>query len=365
MATASPQFIQTNKRPELQIHPAAPKKLECEFLTETGYAEWDELVDRSPHGTPFHYSWWLNVVANSFRLLVVRDEAGRMIGGIPLPEKRALGLELLHSPVLTPYLGPIFLLDPSDGICDQLHLMRSYGEALARSIGKFDSFRYIASANAPDLQGFLWAGFAVSLAYTFRFSALQSLEEITKGITRTHKQKLTKADRLGLYVSRDEGLETLLKLNKMTFERQGSQPNFSDSTLLQLWKAALSRGKGNLYLAYTVEGTPVAGLLTVHSQRTTYQIVSGFNPAFPNVPGQNFVLWTAVQDALKAGRDFDFEGSGMRGVEAFYRRWGAQALPVWRIEKAGSLKGAVIQASIRFKDSRRLQDSPRAQSSSV
>ncbi len=238
--------------------------------------------------------------------------------------------------------------------------MRSYGEALARGIGQFDSFRYVAGTSAPDLQGFLWAGFRVSLAYTFRFSASQSIEEICKGITRTHRQKLAKAKRLDLRIVRDDGLETLLELNKMTFKRQGSRPTFADPILLRLWKAAAERRQANLYLANTAEGYPVAGLLTVHDARTTYQIVSGFNLAFLDIPGPNLVLWAGLQDALNAGRDFDFEGSSLRGVEAFYRRWGARAVPVWRIEKAGTLRGTLAQAAIHYKDAKRLQNSTRA-----
>ena len=348
---ASPQ---SNRAPNKQALPsvcrqANVERVFCQFLTASEYPDWDRLVDLSPHGTVFHYSWWLAQTSEAFRLLVAKNEAGQILGGIPLPEKRRAGLRLLHTPPLTPYLGPIFDLYGTDGVCDQLHRMRSAGEAIAGSLGDFDSFRYMAGAVAPDLQGFLWADFSVSLAYTFRFSARQGIPEISRGITRTHMQKLTKAKKLNLEVVKDQSIEALLSLNKMTFERKETQRPFDDSLPLNLWREASQRQRANLYIAYTSDAQAVAGLLTVHDSRTTYQIISGFDPAFLDIPGQNLLLWTAVQDTLAAGRDFDFEGSGLKGVEAFYRRWGATAVPVWRIEKTGSLLGILANFTQRYR----------------
>jgi hypothetical protein len=358
MSTAPAQITpnQTALKPARNAVPAS--RTTCRFLSPADYPQWDELVHKSPHGTIFHHSWWLSVTSTSFRILGVHSEDGRLVGGLPLPSRSVAGLKLLHSPVLTPYLGPIFDLSGADGLSDQLHLMRSCGEALARAIGPFDSFRYIAGADAPDLQGFLWAGFAASLAYTFRFSSRQSLTEISKGMTRTHLQKVTKAKRLNLQIVRNGSIEDLLTLNHMTFARKGATAPYHREVVLGLWEAARSRGHANLYVAKTEKEQPVAALFTVHDDRTTFQIVSGFDPAFADIPGQNWVLWNAIQDAIEAGRNYDFEGSGLRGVETFYRRWGCAAVPVWRIEKAGSLRGSLAHWAIRYQDKKNSKDSP-------
>jgi hypothetical protein len=353
MSTATAQITQDQPVSQPIAKPAPQQKMRCEFLSVADYPSWDALVSKSPHGTVFHHSWWLAVTAASFRILGVRNEKGHLVGGLPLPSKSVRGLKLLHAPVLTPYLGPIFDVSGADGTCDQLHLMRSCGEALARAVGPFDSFRYIAGADAPDLQGFLWAGFNASLAYTFRFSSKQSITEISKAMTRTHMQKLTKAKRLNVEVSRDGDPETLLELNRMTFERKGAVAPYDAELAARLWKTAHDRGHADLYVATTEKNQPVAALFTVHDERTTYQIVSGFNPSLPDVPGQNVVLWTAIQDAIEAGRNYDFEGSSLRGVETFYRRWGCEAVPVWKIEKTGSLRGTLAQLAIRYLDRKR------------
>src|SRR5690242_16822949 len=352
MAAPAPLATQTAKEPAKAL-PSSARVETCEVLPESLYAEWDQFVDASPHGTVFHFSWWLAITAESFRLLVARDERGRIVAGIPLPGKKRAGLRLLHSPVLTPYLGPIFDLAGVEGNCERLHLMRHYGELLAWNLGTFDSFRCIAGASGPDLQGFLWAGFQVCLGYTFRFNASETIADIQKGITRTHLQKLSKAKRLNLKVEKDSSVDVLLDLNKLSFARKATTPPYTDETVRRLWHAASQRGMVDVYKASTAEGRPIASLFTVHDSRTTYQIISGFDPAFLDLPGQNSLLWTAAVDALTAGRHFDFEGSSIRGVETFYRRWGASAMPVWRLQKHGSRRGWLIGLALNYGEMRK------------
>ena len=349
---SAPIVIQPPRAPARTPSQGAPAAA-CEILPACLYSEWDRFVDASPHGTIFHFSWWLAVTAQSFRLLVVRDEHSRIIAGIPLPEKARAGFRLLHSPVLTPYLGPIFDLSGVEGTCEQLRVMRHYGELLARNLGPFDSFSCISGAAGPDLQGFLWAGFQVCLAYTFRFDACRNVADIQKGMTRTHAQKLSKAKRLNLQVERDSSVEVLLNLNKRSFARKGTAPPYADEIVNRLWTAASQRGLADTYRASTAEGRPIAALLTVHDSRTTYQIVSGFDPESLDLPGQNSLLWAAAVDALTAGRHFDFEGSSIRGVETFYRRWGATAAPVWKLQKYGSLRGRLVGLAMNYRDARK------------
>jgi GNAT acetyltransferase-like protein len=326
------------------------KEIACRVLERADYAEWNNLIDRSPHGTIFHYSWWLQTTAADFKILAIRNERGAIVAGMPVPRERRPGLTLLCSPSLTPYLGPVFDLSCIESTCDRLHFMRSHGEVLARNLKSFDSVRYVAGASAPDLQGFLWAGFRVHLAYTFRFPATHTLDQVAAGMTRTHHQKLTKAMRLNLRVIRDDGLEDLISLNRMTFEKQGLKPGCSSDFLTRLWNVAYEQKRGHLYIARNSDDKPVAALLTVHDNRTTYQIVSGVNPEFREIPGAYLVLWNALQDSLLAGRDYDFEGSSLRGVECFYRRWGASAVPIWRLEKSGSWRGGLFQSLVDRRD---------------
>src|SRR5579872_6571055 len=316
------------------------------MMSREQYGEWDSLVTKSPHGTIFHYSWWLDAVDQDFKILGCwNSETGKLVAGIPLPWKKRAGLLLYHPPRLTPYLGPIFDLSEDDTTSEQLSMMRHCGEQLAQAIQGFDCLYYIAGAAAPDLQGFVWAGFSVELAYTFRFDAGMTPESVSEQITRTHRQKLKKSSQY--IIEAGDDLRALATLSNQTFERQGIACPFSESYLRQLWDALSRRGKATLYTARDLKQRPVSSLLVVHDERTSYQIVSGIDTTLRDSPAGYLLTWRAICDALNAGRSFDFEGSGIRGVEKYYRRWGAPARPVWQLKKDGSFRGWLARAAYR------------------
>jgi hypothetical protein len=306
-------------------------------LSRGDFPQWDALVSLSPHGTVFHYSWWLEATGSEFKILGCWDEDGSLIGGIPLPFKRRAGFMLYHSPCLTPYLGPIFDLTDAETTGDQLSVMRGCGEQIARAIQGFDSFSTIAGAAAPDLQGFLWAGFRADLTYTFRIDAGTPQDKAFQQITRTHRQKLKKAAQY-VVATRDD-VACLSELSGQTFDRQGVDRPYNEAYLRRLWQEVSKRARGTLYTAHDLKGRPVAALFVVHDRRTSYQIVSGVDITQRDSPAGYLLTWRAICDALNAGRTFDFEGSRIRGVEQYYRRWGAQAYPVWQLTKTGSLRG--------------------------
>jgi hypothetical protein len=184
----------------------------------------------------------------------------------------------------------------------------------------------------------LWAGFCTDLTYTFRIEAGTTIDDAFRQTARTHRQKLKKDAQY--IVEADNDVAALATLSNQTFERQGIARPFTEDYLRSLWREISKRGRGIVYTARDLNGQPGAALLVVNDDRTSYQIVSGVDMSSRNSPAGALLTWRAICDALKAGRIFDFEGSRIRGVEEYYRRWGGQAHPVWHLKKTGSLRAS-------------------------
>lgn len=320
-----------------------------DLLHPSEFSSWDALVSRSPHGTVFHYSWWLEATGYDFEILVCREASG-ITAGIPLPRKRRAGLTLFHAPPLTPFLGPIFDLSSARSASEAVSSMRRLGELLADAIKGFDSFIYSVGASAPDLQGFLWAGYHASLGYTFRFEADTSADQVLAVMAKGQRGALSKAQRHQSIVDADAKFDTLLDLVKQTFNRQGLSFPYDDDLPRRLWDAAHARGLAKVVLARSQNGPYVAGLLAVHDPRTTYLLLEGTSAKGRSTGGVALVEWEAIQDALRAGRAWDYEGSEIRGVEPRLRHWGAVPKPVWHLTRAGSVRGAVAQMILRSRN---------------
>ena len=322
----------------------APKEIPCEVLGTGSYPEWDELVERSPHGTVFHYSWWLQTTAKEFVLLGTRNERGALVAGLPLPLQGRRRGRAIEVPMLTPYLGPIFDLSKNDDTCDRLHFMRTHGEVLASGLAPFDSFRCDTGSRFPDLQGFLWMGFQASLAYTDRLPASSSADQILKGMSDADRGELRNALRLNLNVSCDDGIEDLTFLNHKIARRHGKKSECPPDVLNLLWSTAYAQDHAHTYVARTSDHTPIAALLAVHDKHTTYHILSAVHPEFEAIPALHLISWTALQDSLLAGRSFEFTRLVGLDHESACSHWGATSVPTWRLERAASWRAGLFHS---------------------
>ena len=220
--------------------------------------------------------------------------------------------------------------------------MRRGGEALARGISGFDTLSYWAGSGAPDLQGFLWAGFDVQVGYTMRFESGSRPADILASMAKKHRNALHKGIRDGIECVVGDEVDTLLELHELTFKRQGLQLPYSLDLPRRLVMATLNRGKARIYVA-RVRGDIAAILWVVHDSRSSYLLIAGGYPSLRPTGAGNLIEWHAIQDALSGGRAFDFEGSQLRGVEQHYRHWGAEARPIWHITGPGTSIGALAR----------------------
>ena len=327
----------------MTLQHAAPKMKEfvVACVQPAQYGEWNALVAKSPHGTVFHNSWWLEATGYELEILGCWDPNGRLVSGIPLPRKRRAGLLLYHYPPMAPYLGPIFDLSSEKEPREQLAIMRHQGELLAAAIQGFDNLVYSVGAVGPDLQGFLWAGFRAELSYTFRFEAGTTPEQAMEGSARTCRQKFRGERAREISIECGGNVDALIELNRETFARQSRSTPFTEAYLRRMWTVAAERNCGCIYVARDSSGRPLSAVLVVHDSRSSYQIVSGMNADARLSPAGYFTTWAAIRGTLSEKRAFDFEGSRVRGVERYYRLWGGVAKPVWTLRKAGSLRGQI------------------------
>jgi len=56
---------------------------------------------------------------------------------------------------------------------------------------------------------------------------------------------------------------------------------------------------------------------------------------------------------LTTGRIFDFEGSMLKGVEAFCRLMGGTQAPCYRVQKSASLRYSLMRAANQIKNDRK------------
>ncbi len=168
----------------------------------------------------FLQPWWLEAVApGAWDYAVVwRGQAPAAL--MPYVRRRgAFGQRWLVMPPFTQFLGP--WLRPSKAkyvnqLAEQKDLMTELIEALPPHAYFSQSFHHGLTNWLP----FCWKGFQQTTRYTYVLDNLDDLDAVWKGLESTTRNTIRKAEKQ-VRVVHDLGIDEILAVRRMTFERQG------------------------------------------------------------------------------------------------------------------------------------------------
>jgi len=184
-----------------------------------------------------------------------------------------------------------------------------------------------------DWLPFYWNGFRQTTRYTYVLPDIENPDELWAGLGSGIYKDIQKAKKkFQLTIRRNVPTDLFLKINTQVYQRQNLKP-YHPEMLEKLINLSRSRNQGDIWGAYDKENHLHAASFVVWQESCAYIIASGIDEAYRKSYGKALSLWTAINDLSGQVRSFDFEGSMLRGVEQFFRKFGAQQMPYFVIEK--------------------------------
>src|SRR6202043_2742893 len=195
----------------------------------------------SPSGTLFHTTRWLGTTGVPFRIygcyhqesliggMVVeiagRDTAGHSCFTTWTAESQAPGSSSRDdNPHITncPYLG-VVLPPPSKKYVTTLTYHRNILSSLAGHVrDQFATVRCVMGPEVVDMQPFIWAGYIISLPYTYRID-LSNLDIVWSNMTDKRRNDIRKAERDGITVDNEGSIQDVLSLYKGALQSHGRE----------------------------------------------------------------------------------------------------------------------------------------------
>jgi Acetyltransferase (GNAT) domain len=313
-------------------------------------SEWNEFLRLSPQGSIFASTLYLDALGVPYKLLVMRRD-GQIVIGLPLV--RGLG-GFLTNPLFCKYLGVI--MGPARGEKSSLAAGQAYRriEALRDVLRSSWSFDYTFHPNFENWLPFYWLGFAQQTLYTYRISRAKrsnwwtDAESSLRGAVRRAQKNEVSVTRVEDFA----GVETSLcySLCMEPFRRRNAHAPLSDQRFGRLVTKLSPNGLFGLWIARDVGGRGVAAAGVLRDWRCSYLLLNGTSEEAPT--GSNSLLIkTIIDDTLGMGLDFDFEGSMIRPIEAFYRSFGGDRTSyyrIWNHTVANSVKRTAIKWARRL-----------------
>jgi lipid II:glycine glycyltransferase (peptidoglycan interpeptide bridge formation enzyme) len=297
--------------------------------------EYDRFVDASPQGNIFAKSWWLNAVApDQHQILFVRNGAD-IQAAWPIALKRMRGVgNVITTPLLTPYLGPLFRPQPNTKTAQRLSNEKEWCEALIQQLPRFAVMRITCHHAFTYWLPFYWQAFKQTTHYTYILPNLSDLDAVWSGFRENIRREIKKATKQGIAVV-EGNFDDFLALHRMTFDRQNIPMPYSDAYARRLDAATAAAQARKIFIAREAGGTgqPHAAVFLVWDKKAAYYLMGGGDPELRTSGATSLAMWEAIKFAATVSQSFDFDGSMIEPIERFFRAYGAQPQPHFEISK--------------------------------
>ncbi len=291
------------------------------------YKDWNTFVDNSPQGSIFSKTWYLDALQVDYDILIVEDK-DKIKAGIVLAKNE---INTYANPMLDKYLG--ILYERVEGnIQKAISNQYKYTEALAKELKKITSFDYYFHPSFNNWIPLSWAGFTQQTRYTYRIDNLKdTVEDIEKKYHSNLKNDIKNAIKNNVIIKQNIPFEDLWNTIDKTFLRQGSKSPFDKEKLSIFIKNITKKDSFISFGVYDKDNKCIAVLGIVYEEKSSYLILNGID-IDNQIRGANaYIIHESIKYCHSKCKFYDFEGSMLPGVEQFYRRFGGELTPYYKI----------------------------------
>lgn len=288
---------------------------------------WNSLVQNSPQGSIFSESWYLDALKVDYKILCVIDKADNILAGIILAKNQ---INTYSNPMLDKYLGVII---KGENALSHKTISKQYKvvELLSKELIKYKSFDYYFHPQYKNWIPFYWNGFAQQTRYTYRINLSLEIKEIQGKFHGNLKNDIRNAIKSNIHIYKNTEFDVFFNIINKTFLRQGSNAPFNRVKLKSFIKELTLKRRFVSFKALNQDGDTIAVCGLINEEKSSYLILNGIDND-KLIRGANaLMILEAIKYFQGKSNYFDFEGSMLPGVEQFYRRFGGELVPYYRI----------------------------------
>jgi lipid II:glycine glycyltransferase (peptidoglycan interpeptide bridge formation enzyme) len=180
---------------------------------------------------------------------------------------------------------------------------------------------------------FVQRGFDLGTRYTYLIDDLSDLDAVWQSVSSSRRRRI-KAAQKKLEVRETDDLDLFLRLQRMTFARQGERPSGSDDQIRRIDEACRRHNARRILIAVDEAGNVHSGEYLVYDEDTTFDLMSGTDPQYRSSDAGSLLVWEAIKRAATTSKSLNFSGGSLVGVEPFVASFGARQQPYLTISRA-------------------------------
>jgi len=334
-----------------------PTEVEGAFLSHSDpLGEWDGFVERAPQGAVFCRSSWLHAVApGGFEILVLR-RSGAIVAGLPLVTTRRWGFHFIHMPKLTQTLGPVIAPSASESREGRLSHEMALLESLVGALPHADYVTVNLDPRCANWLPFHWAGFRQTSLCTYVLPDLADLDAVFSGFAHMKRKNVKRAQKV-VEVREDLDAAQFHAFHSSTLAQRGRTISYRLDLLRRIMASGREGDGRKTWYAVDAAGHMHAAIVVVWDPKSAYYLLSAIDPRYVNSGASTLLVWHAIRHVAGHTREFNFEGSMVRGVEHSFRKFGAVQVPYSQVSRVPSwLAGQAVAWRRRLRRRRSAMD---------
>lgn len=292
----------------------------------------------------FAQPWYLDIVSsNQWDLALARDN--KVISGIwPYLLSKKYGFKRIAMPPLTPFLGPILSenVDPS-----KTYKKNSYEfNEITTLIEQLPANSYFRVKWFPE--SYSWyplyhKGYHQTTRYTYIIR--KDKEEVTlKGNLRKQVRNVVCKEKHKEAIRGWDEVASFLDMVQFTFSENQISHFFDRPMMSSLIQKSIDLNQGKIWAYYNENQQVIGAIYILEDDRKAYLLYTTKNQEGREKEAVACLIWHAIKDTIGRGKDFDFEGSMLEGVEKFFRGFGGEFVPYHEISKIDNVLLKVYQS---------------------
>jgi lipid II:glycine glycyltransferase (peptidoglycan interpeptide bridge formation enzyme) len=288
---------------------------------------------------------WLSVYGKELKVCGIFSDDDRLIGGFYYLATRRYGLKFIKLPPYTPHCGLVWESDaknPSSANGFTKEVLNAVSDHLRSEKSSLTVLAFPTAVN--DMQPFIWSKYKVVPNYTYRIALQRPLEDIRSDFDPKNRNMIGKALKSGV----------LLEVNAVNADERFSFFHHSLTSAganiyqkeLKAVFSSFAKSSNSFCISARVEGKLAGLVFCAYDKDNCYYLLGGVERTCGVQGLNNLLVQRAIEHAASLGCTvFDFEGSMLKGVEKFFRGFGAALVPYYTINK-GAL---AIEMALKFK----------------
>jgi hypothetical protein len=295
----------------------------------------------------FMQAGWMNALCGkntegvqNWSCVLACDEKDAIEGVLVFQIRKKWGFTTLSEPPLSPFCGIWLRPKTFKKQHEHYHFVKKTLAALIEQLPKAHRYQFRFHYNLTDWQPFYWAGWQQTTRYTYVLNLIENADFFQNYNTNTQRN-CRKADRIFTYTlaAADDhtAFAKFLKINQLTYKRQGLKPAFFNAQFEKADTYLSEQSACWLFFAKNTEGVVCAAMyVALDKNNSTAYYLGGGATDFGRDNGamhglMHHILTYSQQQGFEK---FDFEGSMLVGVEAFFRGFGGRLMSYFQVKKA-------------------------------